>query len=193
MTYKEADMSELYHYGIKGQKWGIRRYQNEDGTLTPEGKKRYLNPDGSYNDLAVKELKIQAGNYSKQQRTRDKKLYGKGAEKRINERMAKGESVQSARHDEVIRKERNTKIKNSVTSTAKQVWKPIKSAIIGVGTAVAIAALTPIVVNKVNNIISKSKSKRASDLEEDLTDYGKQMFRDGGIFVDDTGWDDYRK
>ena len=32
---------ELYHHGIKGQKWGIRKYQNEDGTLTSEGKKRY--------------------------------------------------------------------------------------------------------------------------------------------------------
>ncbi len=32
---------ELYHWGIKGQKWGVRRYQNEDGTLTEEGKKRY--------------------------------------------------------------------------------------------------------------------------------------------------------
>ena len=32
---------ELYHYGIKGQKWGIRRFQNEDGSLTEEGKKRY--------------------------------------------------------------------------------------------------------------------------------------------------------
>lgn len=31
---------ELCHHGIKGMKWGIRRYQNEDGTLTPEGKKR---------------------------------------------------------------------------------------------------------------------------------------------------------
>ena len=29
------------HYGVKGQKWGIRRYQNEDGTLTKEGKERY--------------------------------------------------------------------------------------------------------------------------------------------------------
>lgn len=33
--------SELYHHGIKGQKWGERRYQNEDGTLTEAGKRRY--------------------------------------------------------------------------------------------------------------------------------------------------------
>ena len=31
---------ELYHYGVKGQKWGVRRYQNADGSLTPAGKKR---------------------------------------------------------------------------------------------------------------------------------------------------------
>lgn len=32
---------EIKHHGIKGQKWGVRRYQNEDGTLTNAGKKRY--------------------------------------------------------------------------------------------------------------------------------------------------------
>lgn len=32
---------ELYHHGIKGQKWGVRRYQNEDGTLTENGQLRY--------------------------------------------------------------------------------------------------------------------------------------------------------
>lgn len=36
--------NELYHHGVKGQKWGVRNYQNEDGTLTEEGKERYLDP-----------------------------------------------------------------------------------------------------------------------------------------------------
>ena len=31
---------DLYHHGIKGQKWGVRRFQNRDGTWTPEGKER---------------------------------------------------------------------------------------------------------------------------------------------------------
>lgn len=31
----------LAHYGIKNQKWGVRRFQNEDGSLTPEGRERY--------------------------------------------------------------------------------------------------------------------------------------------------------
>lgn len=35
------DEDELEHYGVLGMKWGIRRYQNKDGTLTPAGKKRY--------------------------------------------------------------------------------------------------------------------------------------------------------
>ena len=33
--------NELYHYGVSGQKWGVRRYQNSDGSYTSEGKKRY--------------------------------------------------------------------------------------------------------------------------------------------------------
>lgn len=32
----------LMHHGILGQKWGVRRYQNKDGSLTEEGRRKYL-------------------------------------------------------------------------------------------------------------------------------------------------------
>ena len=37
----EYNYNYLSHHGIKGQRWGVRRFQNEDGSLTPAGKKRY--------------------------------------------------------------------------------------------------------------------------------------------------------
>ena len=92
--YAVYNDESLQHHGIMGMKWGVRRYQNKDGSLTGAGKKRY-NKD-----------------YSSKQRTRDRKLYGSKAEKRINTRMNQGEGVQSARHDEVVRKERKQKAKS---------------------------------------------------------------------------------
>lgn len=35
------DNYELFHWGIKGMKWGLRRFQNKDGSLTKAGRKRY--------------------------------------------------------------------------------------------------------------------------------------------------------
>ena len=42
--------SDIQHHGIKGQKWGVRRFQNEDGTWTAAGKERY-GGTGSINDV----------------------------------------------------------------------------------------------------------------------------------------------
>lgn len=39
---------ELYHWGIKGMKWGVRRYQNYDGTYTQRGLKRYQDAESRY-------------------------------------------------------------------------------------------------------------------------------------------------
>ena len=39
----------LAHHGVLGMKWGVRRYQNSDGTLTAKGEKKYQNKDGSLN------------------------------------------------------------------------------------------------------------------------------------------------
>ena len=41
-------MNDLCHHGVKGQKWGVRRYQNADGSLTPAGKKRAIKDSKTY-------------------------------------------------------------------------------------------------------------------------------------------------
>ena len=52
---------ELYHFGIKGQKWGVRRFQNEDGSLTEAGKKRY-------NNMSSEQLMKEMNKYVKKQK-----------------------------------------------------------------------------------------------------------------------------
>lgn len=48
----------LIHHGIKGQRWGVRRFQNEDGTLTNAGKKRYSTGEaGQYESRKTQKLK----------------------------------------------------------------------------------------------------------------------------------------
>ena len=45
-TWISTRTNELQHHGIKGQRWGIRRFQNKDGSLTPAGRRRYDDGDG---------------------------------------------------------------------------------------------------------------------------------------------------
>lgn len=64
--------SELYHHGILGQKWGVRRFQNADGSLTEEGKKRYGDNGIEVNvttktDITQKNLKNQESLEAKKQ------------------------------------------------------------------------------------------------------------------------------
>lgn len=56
MDYNYYD-DYLMHYGVKGMKWGVRRYQNSDGTLTAKGKKRLANNERYREKLANKAAK----------------------------------------------------------------------------------------------------------------------------------------
>lgn len=56
MEYKpsfsdQLDIDYISHHGIKGMHWGVRRYQNADGSLTNAGRRRYKNTKTMYKDL----------------------------------------------------------------------------------------------------------------------------------------------
>ena len=67
LAYRVTYSTELYHYGVKGQKWGIRRYQNPDGSLTDEGYARYgVDPNSGEMSSEGKQL------YDEDQRKHDR-------------------------------------------------------------------------------------------------------------------------
>lgn len=79
--------NELMHWGVKGMRWGIRRYQNKDGSLTQAGKKRY--------DKEMGKLKAEEKILKKRQKTQDK----------LNKLEAKRKKVKALREGKTISKE----------------------------------------------------------------------------------------
>lgn len=86
------DCYEIYHHGVKGMKWGVRKKKSSS----------------NHNE-----------NYSDKQRKQDRAFYGKRGEKRINKKMNDGYGLRGARHYEAERKERNEKIAKRVKKGAK--------------------------------------------------------------------------
>lgn len=58
--------TSLSHSGIKGQKWGVRRFENEDGTLTPAGKERYYGGGESDATGSAKKQQFDSNEIAKQ-------------------------------------------------------------------------------------------------------------------------------
>ena len=67
--------TELMHHGIKGMHWGVRRYQNKDGSLTDAGRKRINQLDSEYQRLTGKKLsKSSESNTVKKTSAKPKKI-----------------------------------------------------------------------------------------------------------------------
>ena len=95
--------NDLQHHGILGQKWGVRRYQNPDGTLTGAGKKRYQEAENvknlelkrAYDAAQASGEKLKhiesLSNYDNYRKNALRSTYGTDDEKAINEALKKAD------------------------------------------------------------------------------------------------------
>ena len=138
---------EFYHWGIKGMKWGVRRYQNPDGSLTAAGKKRYTNPDGSLNEKGKKKF----GNSVKSDAETPKR---KTAKDMTDEELDKA-IARARKEDEYnrLRPEPKEEIKDS--NYKKLMAKVVNEMIV------------PAVIQSGKNALQKALDKQANDLLKD--------------------------
>lgn len=98
---------ELYHHGIKGQKWGVRRFQNEDGSLTEAGERRYATKSDykqskkDYKDAYVEQRVARRGAFGIQGLKNYKKAEQNTMDADVNRTRAKAEYAKAkAKTDE---------------------------------------------------------------------------------------------
>ena len=106
---------ELYHHGIKGMRWGIRRYQNDDGTYTEAGLKR----------LHKKDVKWAKRNYKKlygQVYKRSKHEMNTFVKKDLNKRLSK--TTKNGRASMTYTNEYNRKLAEIMNRNASDIRSP---------------------------------------------------------------------
>ena len=110
---------ELTHYGIMGMKWGVRRYQNDDGSLTSAGKKRY-NSDGSKKSFKTRRLENKVDRLKKNKKEDYDSWTSDGDLTKTGIKTNKGETILTPKEVVAARKEQNANYKKAINKTTQK-------------------------------------------------------------------------
>lgn len=106
-------INQMYHSGVKGQKWGIRRFQNADGTRTAAGKKRDENRHGDQKEKPKSEDHVK----SRQAKQKGSEGLSNDELKKLNERLQLEETYKKLTAEKVEKGE--SWVKKSIASGAQ--------------------------------------------------------------------------
>lgn len=126
-------MNELYHHGIKGMHWGVRRFQNPDGTLTAAGKRR----EQANNDRAARK-----------EATRQRDWNAKNASQLSDKELT----------DQILRLQREKQLKQLTDDVVRPGRKKTKDLLDRYGNQVLAAAVTAATTVYVTNKINPHRS-----------------------------------
>lgn len=121
--WKYQSTDELYHHGILGMKWGIRRYQNPDGSLTPAGRRRAGKYAKKYADLTGKKLIIKKKTVSEHKEKNVHDMSDEELRKKINRMILEKEYVRMTTPKQV-QEHKVSKGKKFISYIANKVMLP---------------------------------------------------------------------
>lgn len=111
-----SDETYLAHYGVKGQKWGVRRFQNQDGSLTMEGRRRARSEYKADNKEAFEKgkratLSARAADYAERRYKRAEKYSMNSAKVVRRKENAEFWREQASRSEQDVKKHYDTLVK----------------------------------------------------------------------------------
>lgn len=161
------DYNELAHWGVKGQKWGVRRYQNKDGSLTPAGKKRVQKLDSERRALTgritpfAKKIPTSDSQVKKKETRNPKKMSSDELKEKIARKRLEKEYREASRDS-------NSRGRKFVTDVLEDIGKKSLS---NIGTQAVNAGLAYAGNKAIEKIFKSNKSFTPEDVEKYVNEF----------------------
>ena len=161
----------LTHHGVKGMKWGVRRYQNSDGSLTPKGKNREAKQakpsrqerkQAEQAQILENTKKAAEAGYKPRSRAFDVSAIGERPVREIEKRIASGTKIDTARREVRIEEQKKTRLAVKVVLAGFGAYR--SRHLLKLGADLAAAGVLKAAVNKQNRDRAAHGAKMAAEV-----------------------------